>query len=65
MIQREDNPEKSDFTRIPVQLNEAEFREFILPHLSLPKRGPKCKIGYHRAFNYSLQVLYTSMQWEP
>ena len=56
--------EKPDFTPIPVQLAEEEFNQFILPHLSLPKRGPRCKIGYQRAFNYILKVLYTSMQWD-
>jgi transposase len=49
---------------IPVQLSETEFHEFILPHLSLPKRGPKCKLGYHRLFNLILWVLYTGMQWK-
>ena len=39
------------FTPIPVQLAETEFNEFILPHLSMPKRGPKCKLGYYRVFN--------------
>jgi hypothetical protein len=38
-------------TLIPVQLSEAEFTEFILPYLSMPKRGPKCKLGYHRVFS--------------
>jgi len=47
-----------------VQLGEKEFKKFILPHLSLPKRGPECKIGYHKAFNYILKVLYTGMQWK-
>jgi transposase len=51
-------------TPIPVQLSEDEFNEFILPHLSMPKRGPKCKIGYHRLFNLILWVLYTGMQWK-
>src|SRR2546427_2516692 len=35
-------------TPIPVQLSEPEFEAFILPHLSMPKRGPKCKLGYYR-----------------
>jgi hypothetical protein len=34
-----------------VQLSENEFTAFILPYLSMPKRGPKCKLGYHRLFN--------------
>src|SRR5215471_2293052 len=46
-------------TPIPVQLSEPEFTAFILPHLSMPKRGPKCKLGYHRVFNFILWVLYT------
>src|SRR5712691_6510086 len=29
----------------------------------MPKRGPKCKLGYHRLFNLILWVLYTGMQW--
>ena len=48
-----------DTTPIPVQLSEPEFTEFIFPHLSMPKRGPRCKIGYHRLFNLILWVLYT------
>jgi transposase len=55
---------KPDSTAIPVQLNAQEFAEFILPHLSLPKRGPQCKVGYHKPFNYILKVLYTGMQWK-
>src|SRR5215475_12733774 len=53
-----------DSTPIPVQLSESEFTEFIFPHLSMPKRGPKCKIGSHRFFNLILWVLYTGMQWK-
>ena len=55
---------KPAITPIPVQLSETEFKEFILPHLSMPKRGPKCKLGYHRVFNLILWVLYTGMQWK-
>jgi transposase len=51
-------------TPIPVQLSAPEFHEFILPHLSMPKRGPTCKLGYHRLFNLILWVLYTGMQWK-
>src|SRR3954471_10463388 len=51
-------------TPIPVQLSETEFTAFILPHLSMPKRGPKCKLGYYRVFNFILWVLYTGMQWK-
>jgi transposase len=55
---------KSATTPIPVQLSEVEFTEFILPHLSIPRRGPRCKLGYHRLFNLILWVLYTGMQWK-
>jgi transposase len=53
-----------EITPIPVPLSETEFTEFIFPHLSMPKRGPKCKLGYHRLFNLILWVLYTGMQWK-
>ena len=55
---------QSATTPIPVQLSETEFTAFILPHLSMPKRGPKCKVGYHCVFNFILRVLYTGMQWK-
>ena len=42
-------------TPIPVQLSEMEFTAFILPHLSMPKRGPKCKRGYRRIFVRALR----------
>ena len=51
-------------TPIPVQLSASEFTACILPHLSMPRRGPKCKLGYHRVFNFILWVLYTGMQWK-
>ena len=55
---------KPDSPAIPVQVSAQEFAAFILPHLSLPKRGPQCKIGYHKPFHYLLKVLYTGMQWQ-
>src|ERR1700755_961333 len=51
-------------TTIPVQLYGPESIAFIFPHLSMPKRGAKCKLGYHRVFNLILWVLYTGMQWK-
>jgi transposase len=51
-------------TPIPVQLSETEFTTFILPHLSMPKRGPKGKLGYYHVFNLILRRLYTGMQWK-
>jgi hypothetical protein len=43
-------------TPIPVQLSEHDFTAFILPYLSMPKRGPKCKLGYYRVFNLILAI---------
>ena len=51
-------------TPIPVQLSATESTAFILPHLSMPKRGPPCKVGYHCVFHFILRVLYTGMQWQ-
>ena len=51
-------------TPIPVQLSAPEFTAFILPHLSMPKRGPKCKLGYYRIVNLIVWLLYTGMQWK-
>ena len=56
--------QKPATTPIPVQLSAPEFEAFILPHLSMPKRGPKCKLGYYRVFNLILRLLYTGMQWK-
>src|SRR6266487_4068134 len=56
--------QKPATTPIPVQLSENEFHAFIFQHLSMPRRGPKCKLGYHRVFHLILWVLYTGMQWK-
>jgi transposase len=56
--------EKPATTPIPVQLSDSEFAACIFPHLSMPRRGPKCKLGYHCVFNLILWVLYTGMQWK-
>jgi hypothetical protein len=48
---------------IPAQLMEKQFSEFILPHLSVGRSGPKSPIPFHRLFNYILMVIYTGMQW--
>ena len=57
-------PGKPATTPIPVQLSESEFTQFILPHLTMPRRGPRCKLGSHRVFNLILWLLYTGMQWK-
>jgi transposase len=51
-------------SKIPVQVDQKTFDRFILPHLSMPKRGPRCSVGYLNIFNYILKILYTGMQWK-
>ena len=36
----------------PSKSNQSQaLGRLILPHLSMPMRGLKCKVGYHRVFN--------------
>jgi hypothetical protein len=50
---------KSATTPIPVQRSAPEFEAFLFPHLSMPKRDPKCTLGYHRVFHLILWLLDT------
>jgi hypothetical protein len=43
--------QKPATTPVPVQLSAPECTAFIFSHLSMPKRGPKCTLSYHRLFN--------------
>ncbi|MGF6979972.1 transposase [Paraburkholderia sp. JPY465] len=49
---------------IPVKLSQAQFEEFVLPHLSTGRRGPRPTLTLHKTFNYILQVLYMGCQWK-
>jgi hypothetical protein len=49
---------------IPTQLTQAQFNEFVLPHLKTGTRGPQPKLDLHRIFNYILKLLYTGCQWK-
>ena len=49
---------------IPVQLTLLQFRQFILPHLVSPRRGPAPKISCFKVFNYILRILYLGCQWK-
>jgi len=60
----DESADKQVNTRIPTKVTEETYTEFFLPCLSMPKRGPQCKIGYFRVLNYILKVLYTGMQWK-
>ena len=55
---------KREYRTIPTKLSEEEFNQHVLPHLSMPKRGPKCKIGYWKVYNYIARVDYTGEQWK-
>ena len=55
---------KREYRTIPTNFSEEEFNKFILPHLSMPKRGPKCKISYWKVYNYIARVDYTGEQWK-
>ena len=56
--------ERSSLTSQHVHVSVKYFLEIALPYLSMPKRGPKCKLAYYRVFNLILWVLYTGMQWK-
>jgi transposase len=49
---------------IPTKLSEAQFGEFVLPHLSRGRRGPAPTLSLHKIFNYILQILYMGCQWK-
>ena len=50
--------------RIPVQLTQKEFDEFICGAIPKPTRGPKAKVSRYKVFNYILKLLYTGCQWK-
>lgn len=54
---------KPVYKTIPTQLTEKQFNEFVFPHLTKGKRGPKPKIALYKIFNYILYVLHTGCQW--
>jgi hypothetical protein len=60
----EESLHEKETRTIPTELSEEEFSQYVLPHLSMPKRGPKCKIGYWQVVNFILWVLYTGAQWK-
>ena len=42
----------------------AQFEEFVLPHLTVGKRGPVSKLSLYRSFGYILKFLYIGCQWK-
>ena len=61
---RNTTAEKPATTPLPVQLSDSECPALLLPHLAMPRRGPKCKLGSHRVLNLILWGFYTGMQWK-
>src|SRR5450755_3456051 len=49
---------------IPTELSLERFEEFILPHLTVGRRGPAPKLSFHALFNYILKLLYLGCQWK-
>jgi hypothetical protein len=49
---------------IPTELNLEQFRQFVLPHLTVGRRGPAPKLSLHAPFNYILKLLYLGCQWK-
>src|ERR1700684_2760083 len=49
---------------IPTELNLEPFEEFILPHLTVGRRGPAPKLSLYAFFNYILKLLYLGCQWK-
>jgi transposase len=49
---------------IPTQLGRGPFEQFVLPHLSVGRRGPAPKLSLFKIFNYILQLLYLGCQWK-
>ena len=49
---------------IPTELSLEQFRQFVLPHLTVGRRGPAPKLSLHAVFNYILKLLYLGCQWK-
>ena len=49
---------------IPTKLSLRQFEQFVLPYLSLGRRGPAPTLALHTLFNYILQMLYMGCQWK-
>jgi transposase len=49
---------------IPTELSLEQFRQFVLPDLTVGRRGPAPKLSLHALFNYILTILYLGCQWK-
>src|ERR1035437_3356657 len=49
---------------IPTKLSEEQFNQFVLPYLTVGRRGPASKLTSHAIFNYMLHLLYIGCPWK-
>ena len=49
--------------KIPTQLTEPQFEQFIRPRLSTAKHGYVSEVPLYKIFNYILYKLYTGCPW--
>ena len=49
---------------IPTELTVAQFEKFVLPHLTVGKRGLVSKLSLYKSFGYILKFLYIGCQWK-
>jgi len=50
--------------KIPTQVTEQQFQQYIEPYLSKAKHGYISKQPLYKIFNYIAHVLHTGCQWE-
>ena len=53
-----------DNQRIPTELTEKEFEDYVLPYIPKQISGPRPNIPLYKIYNYILYVLYTGCQWK-
>jgi transposase len=53
-----------DNQKIPTELTEKEFADYVLPYIPKQLCGPAPKLPLYKIYNYILYVLYTGCQWK-
>jgi hypothetical protein len=59
-----ENPKKTIWNTVPIDLTEKEFNEFVLPTLHIPSRGSSPKLSDYTVFDYILNFMHTGCQWK-
>ena len=54
---------KPHYNWITTKLSQSDFNEFILPYITIGRRGPKPKISYFKMFNYFFYLMHTGCHW--